>query len=758
MKKHNQSNYRIIFLFLGLLLRLEGFGQFFTFSPFKTLGVEQNENLLPNPWTGSYNSGQFWPCDLNNDGDDDLIVFDKTSNRVLTYLREFENGRYLWKYNSDFEDLIPEMESWMATADFNCDGKLDLFTQTSAGIKVFKNVTSAPGQVAFSLEVDGLTSIGFNGPINLQVNPYGAPAITDVDNDGDLDVLTFDFSGNTVEYHKNQVFENSGQCAGFQLKKDSCVFGLFATKPICGQIRLNTGCFGQRPGPGNPMDPTSRIQHIGSQLSAIDLDADGDKDLLVGDIGCSLLNKLTNGGTASSAIITAADTLFPSASSYVKIPFFPSAYQMDFNFDNKTDLAISPTFFSNYSEDFKVNTSKGTYLYLNQSQNQVPDFQLAERDFLQNQSIEVGEESVPAFADIDGDGDKDLFVGNLGQKNGSLVQAKVAFYKNIGTSLLPKFSLETDDYLGLSSLFRKRLRPVFEDFNGDGATDFGWISSPGNTIDSTFLYVLINQNPLGQPFSFSTLNQAILFPFTFSIYDCPTFVDIDGDNQKDMLVGKYTGRIQYWRQTNPWPVLQYQLVNNNYGNINRAPFSNNPNLSVTDIDQDGNPDLAVGDLTGKVKFYRNFKLSPTNTFLADSSWYQNLLLNQKLFRKFGNSISPALSDLNGDGFPELAIGTQGGGVVLLVNRLGTNSVDKLSKNIPWKIFPNPSQSGEIINWYGMGLEKIEMTSILGTPIQTWNVGHTQNTGRITLPNCPSGIYVFVLSNSSDKRVLKVKVN
>jgi hypothetical protein len=200
------------------------------------------------------------------------------------------------------------------------------------------------------------------------------------------------------------------------------------------------------------------------------------------------------------------------------------------------------------------------------------------------------------------------------------------------------------------------------------------------------------------------------------------------------------------------------LVNNNYGNINRAPFSNNPNLSVTDIDQDGNPDLAVGDLTGKFKFYRNFTLSPTNTFLADSSWYQNLLLNQKLFRKFGNSISPALSDLNGDGFPELAIGTQGGGVVLLVNRLGTNSSDKLSKNMPWKIFPNPSQSGEMINRVGMEFEKIEMNSILGPLIQTWNFGHTQNKGRITLPNCSPGIYVFVLSNSSDKRVLKIKVN
>ncbi|HOY94109.1 MAG TPA: VCBS repeat-containing protein, partial [Catalimonadaceae bacterium] len=176
-------------------------GQSFSFSGFQNVQVRVNDEPLANPFSGSYNSGQFWPCDLDNDGTDDLLVYDKSGRKVLTFMSRMVGGNPSWVYNPDYEDLVPPIESWLSTADFNCDGKLDIFTQTSAGIKVYRNASSGIGQAAFVLEVDGLMSQGFNGPINIQVNPYGAPAFSDVDSDGDLDILCFDFSGNTVEYH-----------------------------------------------------------------------------------------------------------------------------------------------------------------------------------------------------------------------------------------------------------------------------------------------------------------------------------------------------------------------------------------------------------------------------------------------------------------------------------------------------------------------------------------------------------------------------
>jgi hypothetical protein len=745
-----------ITLFL-LVLSIPAKAQFFSFSPFKNIEVRHQGEIINNPWSGSYNSGQFWPCDLNNDGENDLLVYDKNSNKVLTFIAELSYGILVWKHNSDYEDLIPEMESWMATADYNCDGKLDLFTQTAIGIKVFKNISSTNMPVAFALEIDGLYSQGFSGQINIQVNPYGAPAFTDVDSDGDLDILTFDFSGNTVEYHKNLSIENTGQCAGLQFAKQPCVFGLFATKPVCGQIKLNTGCQGQMPAaPKEHIASPERIQHLGSQLSAMDLDGDGDKDLLVGDLSCPLLNRLINGGTPQNALITTADTLFPSLSGYVKINTFPSAYQMDLNFDGKNDIVVTPTYFDNASENYAVNSAKNTYAYFNQSTTQVPTYELAEKDFLQNQSIEVGDEAAPVFADMDADGDMDLFIGNYGTRNGALTQAKVLFYRNIGNQFVPKFSLENEDYLGLSGLFRKRMRPIFEDFNNDGALDFAWISSPGSSSDSTSLDILINQSVASQPFSFPALTQTVRFPFVFSPYDCPVFTDIDGDLKKDMLIGKFNGRVQHWKQINPWPSIQYQSINSNYGSINRAPGQNS-NISIGDIDKDGNHDLIVGSNSGKIKIFRNFKMSSTNVFISDSTWYLNQLLNQSVFRRWGEFLSPALADLNGDTFPELAFGNLGGGVSLMVNRLGPNLVPVEVKDPNWALFPNPGRVGEKLFWKGKSPQMLQMFNSQGKHIQSWKSGNLQNEKSIVLPKVGAGIYFIKMADGNHNETFPFQI-
>lgn len=729
-------------------------GQFFSFSRFHGIELEKDGLPLSSPWTGSYNSGQFWPCDMNNDGIDDMLVFDKTTNIVLVFLAEAQGLEMVWKFAPDYSDLLPAAQSWIATADFNCDGRLDFFTQTSLGIKVFKNIPVGPNQTGFSLEIDGLTSQGFSGTINVQVNPYGAPALTDVDGDGDLDVLAFDFTGNTVEYHYNRVFQNTGSCSGFDLKKDSCVFGRFATLPACGTIKLNTGCYGQRP-PRYDGPSMDRTAHIGSQLAALDLDGDGDKDLLVGDLGCPLLNRLTNGGTPQSAVITSSDTLFPSPAQYIKVPVFPSAYSLDANFDGRNDLIVTPTTFSNIADNNVINTRAATYLYLDQGQNVAPDFQLLEKDFLQNQMLDLGEESIPALADVDGDGDQDMVVGHRGLKNGSLIEAALYFLRNVGSAIQPRFQLESTNYLNIGSLSRKRIRPIFEDLNGDGATDFAWISSPGTNSDSTRLYFLLNQSAPGQSFSFLPLASAGMLNFVFAGYDCPVFFDVDGDGKKDMLIGKNNGRIHYWRQTANWPNAQFELVNNNYGNILRAPFSGNANLAIGDADNDGQPDLAVGDQSGALKWYRNFLLNATNQFAMDSLWHFNVLLDQKTVRNWGGFVAPVLADLNGDNYPEMVLGGMGGGLQLFVNRFGPNIVFKAEKKSVWRVWPTTTDSKKEIHWSGPSASlSISILSSQGKVLQS---DFQKSSEMIDISNFPTGMYFIRLQNLESVQTVKIWV-
>lgn len=730
---------RSLFTILAILLlhpvRLKA--QAFSFSPMEGISVEKSEVFLKNPFSGSWNSGQFWPCDMNNDGQNDLLVFDKAASRTLVFLYENPSGIPQWKYAREFEDLLPPIQSWLATADFNRDGRMDIFTRSPLGIRIFRNTSEVPGQAAFVLESDGLLTEGFNGQVNIQVNVYGAPAITDVDGDGDLDVLNFDFSGSTVEYHKNRIRETTGSCAGFQLKRDSCVFGRFSTKPLCGQIRLNTSCAGNRP--GEPGDSDKNIQHLGSQLSALDLDADGDKDLLVGDLACPLLNRLINGGNSQQALITQADTLFPSAGDYVKIRDFPSTYRLDADFDGDTDLVISPTYFSNYSDSYIHNTRQASFLYANNSAAGAPQFQFQTRDFLQNESLDAGEEAVPVFADVDADGDKDLFLGHFGNQGPDGLRGSVHFYRNTGSALQPAFRLETEDYLGLSALGLVRLRPVFADFNLDGRTDFGWMGARGiSPSDTTLFQFLLNQNPPGQAFSFPGPGSRIRLPLSFNLYDCPHFTDVDLDGLPDLLLGKYNGRIQYWKRTGSWPSLSFQLQNSNYGNIARAPFANGPNLSSGDVNQDGEEDLLIADNSGMVKIYSAFRNQNAGQFIADSLLFYNPLLGLHLPSWGGSFLSPALSDLNNDDFPELAIGYAGGGMLLFGNRFGPNSVKShFAGEIQLQISPNPAQAGSEIR-IGAGRARCRIYNSLG---QLCQQGTSDENGSLRLSeNLPAGLY------------------
>jgi hypothetical protein len=748
-----KTGFPVFFSLIFLLCSLSQ-AQNFSFSPLENVPVFKDGSPLKNPFTGSWNSGQFWPCDMNVDGVNDLLVFDKASGKTLVFLADESNGIYRWKYARELEDLLPPVQSWLATADFNCDGKLDIFTRSPAGIKYYRNASTAAGQAAFVMESSGLTTEGFNGQVNIQVNAYGAPAITDVDGDGDLDILNFDFSGNTVEYHRNRVSELTGSCAGFNLKKDSCVFGRFATKPVCGQIKLNTSCAGMKPGDGG-IDEDKNIQHIGSQLAAMDLDNDGDKDLLVGDLGCALLNRLTNGGSRQQALITQADTLFPSADDYVKIRDFPSAYRLDADFDGDTDLVVTPTFFSNFSDDYIHNTRQASFLYSNAAPTGAPVFQFASRDFLQGESIDAGEEGIPAFADVDADGDQDLFLGHLGNQGPAGLRATVHFYRNTGSAQNPAFELVTEDYLGLSALGLVRIRPLWTDLNLDGSPDFTWLASRGvNPTDSTVLQFLLNQSAPGQVFSFPGLQSRMRFPQNFNLYDSPLFTDIDGDQLPDMLLGKYNGRLQFWKRNAGWPDLGFQLQNSNYGNIARAPFATGPCLALGDANADGQLDLLIGDNSGALKMYSDFKNQNPAQFVADSVILYNSVLGLELPSYGGNFLSPAMADLNGDDFPEMALGFAGGGMQLWVNRFGPNSVSGKKSELRAVAWPNPVKAGGKIQ---TGI-RLAVLGIWNSAGQKTAEGMTGGDGSFRMPeNLPSGLYQIIIHQKEKNNCYRIQV-
>jgi hypothetical protein len=107
-------------------------------------------------------------------------------------------------------------------------------------------------------------------------------------------------------------------------------------------------------------------------------------------------------------------------------------------------------------------------------------------------SIDVGNDASPAFADIDGDEDYDLFLG----------EGRITFYRNQGSPYNPIYNFETDNYAGIDVGIISR--PVFADIDADGDLDLFVGEGNGNVnyfrnMGDRFAadYILIDENYAG---------------------------------------------------------------------------------------------------------------------------------------------------------------------------------------------------------------------------------------------------------------------
>jgi hypothetical protein len=232
--------------------------------------LSNQSGAFRNGWAGGLNAPQFNQLDLNNDGVPDLVVFDRSGNKLLTFIRSAGDGE--WEHHPEYQAGFPEMHDWMLLRDYNRDGKVDLFTSAGNGISVYKNTGFSGGQLEFELISPLLFSDYGNGNLNLFVSLVDLPAINDVDGDGDLDILTFYILGTCLEYHRNFSQELYGNSDSLVFKLESDNWGHFTEDALTNQVVLNDTCNNRGK------------RHSGSTLLLDDIDRDGDGDLLLGDI------------------------------------------------------------------------------------------------------------------------------------------------------------------------------------------------------------------------------------------------------------------------------------------------------------------------------------------------------------------------------------------------------------------------------------------------------------------------------------------
>jgi len=202
------------------------------FLPVYTQAVHEYGNTLDMAEVGGFNAAQFSSIDLNNDGTLDLLVFERSNSKILTFINNGTAGQVDYVYAPQYADQFPQMTDWVLLRDFDCDGDKDIFTYHDGGIQGKGISIYSNDVVSFSLITELIVSDYYSTDLTLAVPNIDLPDIVDVDGDGDLDILVFGigFYINRIEYHKNLSMETYGVCDSLIYELKNQCWGVFCRK------------------------------------------------------------------------------------------------------------------------------------------------------------------------------------------------------------------------------------------------------------------------------------------------------------------------------------------------------------------------------------------------------------------------------------------------------------------------------------------------------------------------------------------------
>jgi len=715
------------------------YAQYFTFKFDNSLKIIQNHEILPNAFAGGLNAPQFSTCRLDNDNIDDLVVFDRTANKLYTFLAKKDgSGKYFWQYYPQYENAFPKISNWILLRDYNRDGKKDIFTYTPSGIKVYQNTSTT--NLSFKLVADPIYSTGYSGKVNLYLSPSDIPAIIDVDNDGDDDIVTFDPSGNFTLFHKNFSVENYKNANELEFKRvGDCWGGFF--KEHYDDMLFNQPC-GENPQPLDnpfPANKSSKVLHSGNSLLLLDLNGDGLKDVLYSYVAENRVASMINVGTENQAKFNSANYNYPDIYP-VNIPVFPAIYYEDLDFDGIRDLIASPNGPDNALQT--VDYQNSAWFYKNKGKDDNPDFSLVQKNIIQNTMVDLGENSAPVFTDIDGDGDQDLLVGNGGNRGDAGYRASIYLFENKGNNT---FELTNSDFLGISKnqqLFD--IKPFITDMNADGVDDLGFIS---NSFTGVNIRYFPNNAQKGKAFDLK-LSEAVILPQIqyLSNGDFPLFFDLNKDGLKDLLIGKGSGRLEYYKNTGTAQSPIYTLENEELGGITSDYTIGNISLITADLNGDGKDELITGNRIGYVKVYKNITEQDPKKFVADSTNIFDEFNGKNTSIQMGGGLNMAVADLNNDKIPDLMIGTNTGGLKWLKNT-SKFIVTATEEPINFIIYPNPTS--RYLHVKNPSIGDYELFDILGRRLLYQKNSQVSQEISFDLSSQNDGIYFLKISADGD---------
>ena len=686
--------------------------------------ITQNDAVLTDAWASGLHAPQFSHIDLDNNGTQDLFVFDRLSNAVLTFIATPNGYRYAQQYTRMFPRALHD---WAILCDMDNDDLPELLTYGVAGIRYFQAHRNFDNSITYIPKTQQLSFQGIGGiPLNVPATPVDIPFFADIDQDGDVDILQFDFIGKYVELYQNQSQEltQTPTDSLYFLLSDQC-WGKFSEEGGNNTIILNDDCNGNAD-PIIPLtSPTSR--HTGSAILLYDNDADSDQDMLIGDVSHRNLVQLTN----NNGIMTAPIYDFPAYDTPTNIHLFPAPYSIDIDNDSVLDLVVSPN-------EKRAQTTQQIWAYKNIGTSNAPIFSLQTRNFLTEQMIDVGLQSRPIFADYDNDSLPDLWISNAGTLDTTLTipqykRGTISLYRNIGTSTNPAFELVTNNYQHIDTLQWQSLAISVGDLDNDSDLDL----IVGDELGK--IHFFRNQAPPNE-----AINWVLDTPNLLTVNDgsaiVPCLFDVDNDNRLDLIVGEKAGKLRYYINESTTNTPQWTLEKDYWGQVDVRTLGTPFGYSAPYIHVFGNDTiLFVASESGKVFAYNHLQQEIFET-LNDSLFNANHAKRGSL-----RIVSPQ------NGLYFMVIGNQRGGLSWYIanpNGVGNDAPTSFS-SMP-HIYPNPTTTSSVyIEGLSVGKQyQIILCNSIGQTIYYTTTGNKKNT--ITLPSTTEQWWITVFDNTGQR--------